>query len=54
MQADKEKPVLAPGDPERIHMAKVDKDGGIRYHVNQIKNCDALAEKFNVRPIGSP
>lgn len=52
-QADKERPVLVAGDPERIHMAKVDGEGGIRYHVNQIKNCDDLAKKFNVRPIGS-
>lgn len=41
-----------PGDPERAHMKKVDGEGGIRYHVNQINNCDALATKYNVCPIG--
>lgn len=50
---DESKPVLVPGDPERAHMKKVDEEGGIRYHVNQITNCDELATKFNVRPIGS-
>lgn len=49
---DAEKPVLVPGDPERAHMKKVDEDGGIRYHTNQLKNCDALAEKFNILKLG--
>ena len=26
--------VLVAGDPEREHMRKVEKDGGIHYHVN--------------------
>ena len=30
--------MLVPGDPERQHMAKVDTDGGIRYHNNQINS----------------
>ncbi len=35
-QADPTKPVLVAGDPERAHIALVDSEGGIRYHVNQI------------------
>lgn len=35
--AEEGKPVLVAGDPERNHMAQVDKQGGIRYHENQIK-----------------
>lgn len=35
-QADPNKPVLVAGDPERAHIALVDSEGGIRYHVNQI------------------
>ena len=26
--------VLVAGDPERIHMRKVEQDGGISYHIN--------------------
>ena len=37
MQAEPDKPVLVAGDPERAHIALVDSEGGIRYHVNQIK-----------------
>ena len=35
--ADSKKPVLVAGDPEKFRMKLVDKEGGIRYHVNQIK-----------------
>lgn len=34
---DNTKPVLVAGDPEKIQMKLVDKEGGIRYHINQIK-----------------
>ncbi|ETN62069.1 malate dehydrogenase [Anopheles darlingi] len=44
-------PVLVAGDPERHHMEKVDKDGGLAYHVNQIKTCTELSERLGVKPI---
>lgn len=53
MQVDEEKKVLVPGDPEHAHMKKVDKDGGIRYHENQLNNCDQLAVKLNIPKLGS-
>lgn len=48
---DADKKVLIPGDPERTHMEKVNEEGGIRYHPNQLKNCDQLAATLNVRRI---
>ncbi|XP_067004736.2 uncharacterized oxidoreductase YjmC [Anabrus simplex] len=45
------KPVLVPGDPERIHMKLVDEEGGIRYHENQIKAWMVLAKTLGVNPI---
>ncbi|XP_031638988.1 uncharacterized protein LOC116351078 [Contarinia nasturtii] len=50
---NEEKPVLVPGDLERAYMKKTDEEGGIRYHVNQLKNCDQIAAKHNVSKIGS-
>ena len=35
--ADPDRPVLVHGDPERAHMQKCDQQGGIEYHINQIK-----------------
>jgi len=46
---DPEKPVLVPGDPERQHMAKVDTDGGIRYHNNQINSLAEFAKKNQIQ-----
>lgn len=34
---DANKPVLVPGDPEKINMKSVDDNNGISYHINQIK-----------------
>ena len=38
LQADASKPVLVAGDPEREHIKKVEREGGITYHINQIKD----------------
>ncbi|XP_055625034.1 uncharacterized oxidoreductase YjmC [Toxorhynchites rutilus septentrionalis] len=50
-RTDESKPVLVAGDPERNHMKKVDKDGGLAYHENQIKTCNQLSERLGVPPI---
>lgn len=52
-QVDESKPVLVPGDPERAHMKKVDEEGGLQYHINQITSCDQLADKLNIPKLGS-
>lgn len=44
-------PVLVAGDPERLNMAAVDKDGGITYHQNQIENCNKLATRLGIKPM---
>ncbi|XP_057381229.1 uncharacterized oxidoreductase YjmC-like isoform X1 [Daphnia carinata] len=49
--ADPTKPILVAGDPERAHIALVDAEGGIRYHVNQINASAALAGKLKVKPM---
>ncbi|XP_059611852.1 uncharacterized oxidoreductase YjmC [Phlebotomus argentipes] len=49
--SDPEKPVLVAGDPEKAHMAKVKKSGGINYHENQLKTCDNLAKRLNIEPL---
>lgn len=49
--ADPSKPVLVAGDPERAHMQKVDQEGGIDYHVNQLKTCDDMAARLKITPI---
>uniref|UniRef100_A0A182V6K4 Malate dehydrogenase n=2 Tax=gambiae species complex TaxID=44542 RepID=A0A182V6K4_ANOME len=48
---DPNHPVLVAGDPELHHMAMVDKEGGLAYHVNQIKTCTELSERLGVKPI---
>lgn len=53
VQVNEEKKVLVPGDPEHVHMKQVDEDGGIRYHENQLNNCDQLAVKLNIPKLGS-
>lgn len=37
-KADPSKPVLMAGDPERAHEKKVKDEGGITYHINQVKD----------------
>ncbi|GAB1862598.1 Malate dehydrogenase [Camponotus japonicus] len=46
-----EKPVLIAGDPERLHMKQVDREGGITYHPNQLKASEEFAEHMSVRPM---
>ncbi|XP_058806678.1 uncharacterized oxidoreductase YjmC [Phymastichus coffea] len=46
-----DKCVQVAGDPERTAMAKVDKDGGIEYHPNQIKNSADFAKEMGVEPM---
>ncbi|XP_055532126.1 uncharacterized oxidoreductase YjmC isoform X2 [Wyeomyia smithii] len=50
-RTDESKPVLVAGDPEKIHMKKVDEEGGLAYHENQIKACNQLSERLGVTPI---
>nr|XP_053652105.1 uncharacterized oxidoreductase YjmC-like [Cherax quadricarinatus] len=49
--ADAEKPVLAAGDPERSHINKVNREGGITYHINQITDSWRLAKVLGVQPM---
>ena len=49
--ADPNKPVLVPGDPERIAMENVDKVGAILYTKDHIIAYRNLAEKLNVLPM---
>lgn len=46
-----EEPVLIAGDPEKQHMRKVDKEGGITYHPNQLKVSEEFAKHMGVRPM---
>ena len=45
------KPVLVPGDPERISMKKVADQGAIFYTEDHIRTYRDLAQKLNVRPM---
>ncbi|XP_068218653.1 uncharacterized oxidoreductase YjmC-like isoform X1 [Palaemon carinicauda] len=51
--AEPGKPVLAAGDPERAHIEKIKKEGGITYHINQITDSWKLAKVLNVTPMQS-
>ncbi|CAH0550471.1 unnamed protein product [Brassicogethes aeneus] len=44
-------PVLVPGDPERLHMQKVDREGGIPYHPVLIDSINQLAHQAGVDQI---
>lgn len=46
-----EEPVLIAGDPERRHMEKVDREGGISYHPNQLRASEEFAKHMGVRPM---
>lgn len=46
-----EQPVLVAGDPEKQHMATVDREGGIAYHPNQLAESEKLAARIGVRPM---
>ena len=48
---DGDKCILVAGDAERIAMEKVDKEGGIEYHENQIKDAEEFAQKIGVHPM---
>ncbi|KAG7210346.1 hypothetical protein KM043_011883 [Ampulex compressa] len=43
-----DRPVLIPGDPERKAMEKVDREGGIEYHVNQLRASEEFARHMGV------
>jgi len=45
--------VLVAGDPERKHMRKCDKEGGIKYHPNQIQLLGELAARLKVAPLAT-
>ncbi|XP_011701863.1 PREDICTED: uncharacterized protein LOC105458336 [Wasmannia auropunctata] len=51
LPASGEKPVLIAGDPERQHMKKVDTEGGITYHPNQLEASEKFAKHMGVRPM---
>ncbi|EZA49144.1 hypothetical protein DMN91_005306 [Ooceraea biroi] len=44
-------PILVAGDPERQHMQKVDREGGITYHPNQLKISEEFAKHMSVQPM---
>ncbi|XP_060563749.1 uncharacterized oxidoreductase YjmC-like [Ruditapes philippinarum] len=46
-----ENEVLVAGDPERKHMEKCDKQGGILYHPEQMKQANSIAASCNVEPM---
>ncbi|KAH9515408.1 hypothetical protein Btru_014379 [Bulinus truncatus] len=49
--AEGEEEVLVPGDPERKHMDKCDKLGGIPYHPNQITYANNIAAELGITPL---
>lgn len=48
---DPSEPVIIPGDKEQQNMNRVSKAGGIQYLENQLKTCEALAERLNIKPL---
>ncbi|XP_033117466.1 uncharacterized oxidoreductase YjmC-like isoform X2 [Anneissia japonica] len=49
--ADSEKEVFVAGDPERKHIEKVAKDGGLSYHRNLVDHLNTLATDLKVEQI---
>ncbi|KAK3803859.1 hypothetical protein RRG08_029451 [Elysia crispata] len=49
--SEEQEKVLIPGDPEKVHMEKCDKLGGIEYHPNQIDFANDLAKELNIQPV---
>lgn len=43
--------VLIAGDPEKQHMEKVEREGGITYHPNQLKASEEFAKHMGVEPM---
>ena len=43
--------VLAPGDPERKHIKKVESEGGIYYHEHVVNEMNQIAKRLNVAPL---
>lgn len=44
-------PVLVAGEKEELQMKAIDKAGGIQYLENQLKTCDELAKRLNIKPL---
>ena len=49
--ADPEKPILVPGDPERIALEQIKQKGAIFYTEDHIITYRNLAEKLKVQPM---
>ncbi|XP_055842480.1 uncharacterized oxidoreductase YjmC-like [Episyrphus balteatus] len=50
-KTDPLKPVLVPGDKEDAIMEAVNQSGGIQYLENQLKCCEELSKRLNVKPM---
>ncbi|XP_041965033.1 uncharacterized oxidoreductase YjmC-like [Alosa sapidissima] len=49
--AETEMPVVAPGDPERIHIEKCNSLGGIPYHLSVVNHMNTFAKSIGVTPL---
>ncbi|CAD1474054.1 unnamed protein product [Heterotrigona itama] len=48
---DENKPVMIAGDIENQAMDRVDREGGITYHPNQLKACEEFAKDMGIEPL---